>query len=179
MRQRQPDRADLLPARRDAVEDAPRDDQMPARIVVAEREAEAMIVKRDERAGAARRARRARAASARRRDGIITCLFYGEIRRLDPGARARAGRPGLFLVALPRFVVSLAARDRRPAARLDGHAAQGADAVLRGQRDARVGRRLSRRCTTSAARAARRGSQRRFSAAPHRAGAGRRSSATA
>ena len=40
MGQRQPDRADLLPARRDAVEDAPRDDEMAARVVVAEGEAE-------------------------------------------------------------------------------------------------------------------------------------------
>ena len=44
MRQRQPDRADLLPARRQAVENAPRDDQMRARIVVGERETEPRVV---------------------------------------------------------------------------------------------------------------------------------------
>ena len=48
MRQRQPDRANLLPSRSDAVDDSSRDDQMPARIIVAEREAEPMIVDRDE-----------------------------------------------------------------------------------------------------------------------------------
>ena len=37
VRQRQPDGADLLPAGREAVEDAARDDQMAARVVVAQR----------------------------------------------------------------------------------------------------------------------------------------------
>ena len=55
MRQRQPHRADLLPARRDAVEDPARDDQMAARVVVAEREAEPMVVQGD---AACRRAAR-------------------------------------------------------------------------------------------------------------------------
>ena len=50
MRQRQPDGADLLPARRDAVEDAARDDEVAARVVVAEREAEPMVVQRGDRA---------------------------------------------------------------------------------------------------------------------------------
>ena len=50
MWKRQPDGAELLPARRDAVENAARDDQMAARIVVAEREAEPMVEERDERA---------------------------------------------------------------------------------------------------------------------------------
>ena len=48
MRQRQPHGANLLPSRGDAVEDSARDDQMPARVIMAEREAEAMIVDRDE-----------------------------------------------------------------------------------------------------------------------------------
>ena len=48
VRQRQPHGANLLPSRSDAVEDSPRDDQMPARVIVAEREAEPMIVDRDE-----------------------------------------------------------------------------------------------------------------------------------
>jgi hypothetical protein len=37
MRQRQPDGADLLPPRRQAVDDASRDDQVGARVVVRER----------------------------------------------------------------------------------------------------------------------------------------------
>ena len=37
MRQRQPHGADLLPARRQAVEDAPRDDEVRLGVVVAER----------------------------------------------------------------------------------------------------------------------------------------------
>ena len=51
-----------------------------------------MVVQRDERA--AERGERGDGAtgSARRRDGIITCLFYEEIRRLDPGVRAGARR---------------------------------------------------------------------------------------
>jgi hypothetical protein len=40
MGQRQPDSADLLPSRRDAVEDSARDDEVAARVVVTEREAE-------------------------------------------------------------------------------------------------------------------------------------------
>jgi hypothetical protein len=50
MRQRQPDGADLLPPWRDAVDDAPRDDEMAARIVVAEGQAEPVVVQRDDRA---------------------------------------------------------------------------------------------------------------------------------
>ena len=45
--QRQPDGSNLLPSRSDAVEDPARDDQMSARVIMAEREAEAMIVDRD------------------------------------------------------------------------------------------------------------------------------------
>ena len=50
MRQRQPHGADLLPPGRDAVDDAARDDEVAARVVVAEREAEPMVVTRDDRA---------------------------------------------------------------------------------------------------------------------------------
>jgi len=39
MRQRQPDGADLLPAGQEAVDDATRDDEMRARVVVAQRQA--------------------------------------------------------------------------------------------------------------------------------------------
>ena len=45
MRQRQPHGANLLPARRDAVDDAPRDDEMASRVVVAERQTELVIAK--------------------------------------------------------------------------------------------------------------------------------------
>ena len=43
-RQRQPYRADLLPSGREVVDDAPRDDQVRARIVVRERQAKLVIV---------------------------------------------------------------------------------------------------------------------------------------
>jgi hypothetical protein len=44
VRQRQPDGADLLPSRRQAVEDPARDDEMRARVVVREREAEPEVM---------------------------------------------------------------------------------------------------------------------------------------
>ena len=46
MRQRQPDRTDLLPAGHDAVEDTARDDEVGAGVVVAEREADQGVVDR-------------------------------------------------------------------------------------------------------------------------------------
>jgi hypothetical protein len=46
MRQRQPHRADLLPAGNEAVEDAARDDEVRARVVVAEGQAEMRVVDR-------------------------------------------------------------------------------------------------------------------------------------
>jgi len=52
---RQPHGADLLPAGRQAVEHSPRDDEMTAGVVVAERQAEAVIVNRDARATASGR----------------------------------------------------------------------------------------------------------------------------
>ena len=57
VRQRQPDGADLLPSRRQAVEDAPRDDEVRARVVVREREA---------RAGGSERPRACRHTATRR-----------------------------------------------------------------------------------------------------------------
>jgi hypothetical protein len=48
VRQRQPHGAVLLPSRSDAVEDSPSDDQMPARVIMAERETEPMIMDRGE-----------------------------------------------------------------------------------------------------------------------------------
>ena len=69
MGQRQPDGADLLPSRRDAVEDSARDDEVAARVVVAEREAERVIVPRDERA--AERGGNAPTASGEPRAGTV------------------------------------------------------------------------------------------------------------
>ena len=124
MRQRQPDRADLLPARRDAVDDAPRDDEMAARVVVAEREAEPVIVpaRRNAPPTAARRAgnrERRTAARRSRADGIITCLFYGRDSSTGSAALALAlGAPGLFLVAfLDSSFLSLPGDHRPPARR--------------------------------------------------------------
>ena len=77
MGQRQPHGANLLPARRDAVDDAPRDDEMAARVVVAEREAERVIVDRDPRAAERPPATASRPKGRAVRDSIITCLFYG------------------------------------------------------------------------------------------------------
>ena len=45
MGQRQPDRADLLPAGQEAVEDPPRHDEVSPRVVVTERETEVRVVK--------------------------------------------------------------------------------------------------------------------------------------
>jgi hypothetical protein len=46
VREREPHGADLLPAGRDAVEDSARDDEVGARVVVAEREIRARVVYR-------------------------------------------------------------------------------------------------------------------------------------
>jgi len=53
--QRQPDGADLLPAGRDAVGDPARDDEVTARVVVAERETEALVEQRGQRTPRERR----------------------------------------------------------------------------------------------------------------------------
>jgi hypothetical protein len=50
VRQRKPHGADLLPAGRQAVEDPARDNEVRARVVVRERETEAEVVDRGERA---------------------------------------------------------------------------------------------------------------------------------
>ncbi|PYR57659.1 MAG: hypothetical protein DMF85_13025 [Acidobacteria bacterium] len=44
MRERQPDGADLLPAWQQTIDDPPRDDEVRARVVVGERQAEAEVV---------------------------------------------------------------------------------------------------------------------------------------
>src|SRR5262245_37191783 len=77
-------------------------------------------------------------------DGIIIYLFYGEIRRLDPGLRAGARRARVVPRGVPRLVVSLAARDQRSASHLDGDPAQRAHGLLRDVGHAGIDRRVSR-----------------------------------
>src|SRR5438445_6668047 len=81
---------------------------------------------------------------ASRRNGIITCLFYEQICRLDPVGRTRARRARIVPRCLPRLVVSLAAGNQRPAVDLDGDTAQGADRSLRRRLDSRLDCRLLR-----------------------------------
>src|SRR2546428_5335850 len=81
--------------------------------------------------------------SVRSRDGIITCLFYGQNRRPGAIARGCARRPGTLPRRIPGFLVSLAARDRRSPRHLAGDPAQGAARALCRLRDARIGRWLS------------------------------------
>jgi hypothetical protein len=51
MRERQPHGPHLLPARKETVENTPRDDEMRARVEVREREPETMVMDGGERAG--------------------------------------------------------------------------------------------------------------------------------
>ena len=66
VRQRQPDRADLLPSRRQVVEDAARDDQVRLRVVMAENEAGCGRRRSTRRRRRVRRRRRAAGEAARR-----------------------------------------------------------------------------------------------------------------
>src|SRR5216684_4245550 len=79
---------------------------------------------------------------ASRRNGIITCLFYEQICRLDQVRRTRARRAWIVPRGLPRLVVSLAAGNQRLALDLDGDTAQGADRSLRRRLDAGLDCRL-------------------------------------
>src|SRR2546428_1106562 len=81
--------------------------------------------------------------SVRSRDGIITCLFYGQNRRPGAIARGCARRPGTLPRRIPGFLVSLAARDRGSPRHLDGDPAQAATRALCPLRDARIDRRVS------------------------------------
>src|ERR1700674_1784346 len=81
---------------------------------------------------------------ASRRNGIITCLFYGQICQLDPVGRTRARRAWIVPRGLPRLVVSLAAGNQRLAVDLDGDTAQGTDRYLRRRLDAGLDCRLLR-----------------------------------
>ena len=96
---------------------------------------------------------------------IITCpslriTRIGEVlHQMGLRARALTGRPRTLRRRLPRLLVHLAAADQRPARRADGGAQQGADAVLRGDGDARIGRRLLRALSASPNAAGKRSSQ--------------------
>ena len=130
-----------------------------------------MVVQRDQRAaerGAGGKDGASRGAGPRRYNHLF---IVWEIRRQDPGARAGARRARPLRGRVARFVVSLAAGDRRPARRLDGDAAQGTARAVRRERDARVDRSAASRSTTSAGRAARR-SCGSASVGHHRSGAG-------
>src|SRR5262245_13932010 len=98
MRQRQPHGADLLPSGRDAVENPPRDDQMSARIVVREREAERVVMPRDdaacERGRAADRERNQRWPAQRARRGRTVILLEPRAWRTS-GVEA-VGVPGVL-----------------------------------------------------------------------------------
>ena len=74
---------------------------------------------------------------------IITCpplritRIGAVLHQMGLRARALTGRPRTFRRRVPRLLVHLAAADQRPARRADGGAQQDADAVLRGDGDAR------------------------------------------
>ena len=121
--QRQPHGADLLPARREAVEDAPRDDQVRLGIVVAQRQARRVVVPRDDGAPERdRRGHRERDPAVRGRCGggrvaglaIIVgddmqndvtrgdgrrAAAHESVRGLAPGLCGAIGGPGLFIIA--------------------------------------------------------------------------------
>ena len=114
--QRQPDRADLLPSRRDAVEDSTRDDEVSARVVVAEREAQLVIVQSRGRADDRRGDRRQNAATPiappRGRYNHLFILMGRFVDRL----RALAlvwWRAGVVRRRVPGFVVPAAPRHHR------------------------------------------------------------------
>ena len=97
VRQRQPDGADLPPARREAVDDAARDDQMRARVVVTERQ----ILRARRRAAAAARERGPRQkTSARRPRARQPSRTLGYNRRV---ARSRGMAPSILDASSPRL----------------------------------------------------------------------------
>ena len=75
VRQRQPDGADLLPPGHETVEDAPRDDEMRARVVVRERESQAVVMNSGD--GAPRAdGKRTQAAKVRRPQRALSLHFW-------------------------------------------------------------------------------------------------------
>ena len=87
MGQRQPDRADLLPTRRNAVDDPARDDEVPARVVVGERQAELMIMPRDDRAAERRHERSRHRQRPRRERYNHPLILWGESSAGSAGSR--------------------------------------------------------------------------------------------
>jgi membrane protein YqaA with SNARE-associated domain len=102
--ERQPHGADLLPAGRQAVEDPARDDEVRARVVVRQRQAELVVVPGGRRAGERNRERergRERAGCLQGNpNGLI--VYTLAVRRLldwTMGLAETLGSPGLFLLA--------------------------------------------------------------------------------
>ncbi len=145
MRKGQPDRADLLPAGRDVVDDAARDDEMRLRVVVGEDEVRAQ--EDDPRGRAGRR--------GSRREQPRGAIYNHESRSGYPGplksfinwiygVALALGGPGLFTIAfLDSSFISLPQINDILVV-LMVHAEQGVDAVLRADGDARLDRRLLR-----------------------------------
>src|SRR5205823_5692300 len=90
----QPDGANLLPAGRDAVDDPPRDDEMAARVVVAERETESMVVESGGRAARRReyRAQRGETAAARQYNHVF--ILWGDSSAGSKRSRSPSAHPG-------------------------------------------------------------------------------------
>ena len=175
MRQRKPDGADLLPAGRQAVDDPSRDDQVRARVVVAEGQSGMRVEQarrrpheeqprqdreraRCDQSPAPSGWRGGRRCGRARGDQGALSLHSAECIVSSPGCRLRprTRRPGPVPHRLPRFVVPVVSRSRRPADHLARHRAQGADALLRAARR-RSGRSpAASRCTCRRARVAKR-----------------------
>ena len=128
MRQRQPDGADLLPAGREAVEDAARDDQV--RRARRSGSASGRAARNDARRQCPATPRRAtttrspRSAGVRGRYSLHVLILWADV--------CRAGSQGFALALggarpvhrrVPRFLVPLAPRDQRPPRRRAGDAA--------------------------------------------------------
>ena len=91
-----------------------------------------------------RRAGRApRGGNARSDQGVLVYTQHNAaLRQLGAGLRSGARRPRSLPDRLARFLLSVVPGSRRPAHHRVRHATQGADAVLRGARDAWIDRRL-------------------------------------
>src|SRR5262249_16612642 len=93
VRERQPHGADLLPAGRDAVGDPPRDDEVAARVVVAEREPERVVVPRGASGGGGGGAGRGRGQGAsRRRYNPLFILWVNSLPECDRSPSRSADR---------------------------------------------------------------------------------------
>ena len=101
------------------------------------------------------------------------------LRRLGAGLRAGAGRSRPVPHRVPRLLVPLVSRSRRPADRLADDPASAPHALLRAARDARVGCGLPARCSCVGAQGRRGVPAQAPSRAPRRSRAARRSASTA